>query len=175
MSRQKRNSMVVKAVRAERARRGILRCEVCNWGPPPRLKSLGFKLEALNIVQGHHIVPVSEGGPDTADNLVLLCPNHHALAHRVCVVYSKTGKTKYWQGPTTREALIYELRLLQSSRDDEWTAWLASGRDYTAHLEKLEHDARIQHTRAFTVVDGGDKPRPPIMGLVRDSAPDYRL
>ena len=30
----------------------------------------------------HHVVRVSEGGPDSADNLLALCPNCHALHHR---------------------------------------------------------------------------------------------
>ena len=30
----------------------------------------------------HHILKVSEGGPNTADNLIALCPTCHALHHR---------------------------------------------------------------------------------------------
>ena len=30
----------------------------------------------------HHKKPVHLGGLNTAGNLILLCPNHHALAHR---------------------------------------------------------------------------------------------
>jgi HNH endonuclease len=30
----------------------------------------------------HHLDPVSDGGPDTADNLLALCPNCHSLHHR---------------------------------------------------------------------------------------------
>ena len=30
----------------------------------------------------HHVVPVSEDGDNTADNLIALCPNCHALHHR---------------------------------------------------------------------------------------------
>ncbi|MBK8477805.1 MAG: HNH endonuclease [Opitutaceae bacterium] len=30
----------------------------------------------------HHIVEVSEGGGDTSDNLLALCPTCHALYHR---------------------------------------------------------------------------------------------
>ena len=42
------------------------RCEVCGYEGP------------LNI---HHKVPRSKGGTDELDNLVALCPNHHAEAH----------------------------------------------------------------------------------------------
>lgn len=30
----------------------------------------------------HHLVPVSEDGPDSAENLLALCPNCHALYHK---------------------------------------------------------------------------------------------
>lgn len=34
------------------------------------------------VVALHHITPKAEGGPDTFDNLIPLCPNHHAMADR---------------------------------------------------------------------------------------------
>jgi 5-methylcytosine-specific restriction endonuclease McrA len=34
-----------------------------------------------HVVEVHHIIPRSQGGPDDLDNLVPLCPNHHAMAH----------------------------------------------------------------------------------------------
>jgi 5-methylcytosine-specific restriction endonuclease McrA len=37
----------------------------------------GFRL-ALHV---HHIQPRSKGGGDDVDNLITLCPNHHALVH----------------------------------------------------------------------------------------------
>lgn len=30
----------------------------------------------------HHLVPIAEGGPDTPDNLLALCPNCHSLHHK---------------------------------------------------------------------------------------------
>lgn len=33
-------------------------------------------------LQAHHIVPVSEGGPDIPSNIMVLCPDCHAEAHR---------------------------------------------------------------------------------------------
>ena len=37
---------------------------------------------ALLIVDLHHIVPVAQGGPNTAENLIALCPTCHALFER---------------------------------------------------------------------------------------------
>ena len=33
------------------------------------------------IVHGHHIVAKAKNGTHALDNLITLCPNHHALAH----------------------------------------------------------------------------------------------
>lgn len=34
------------------------------------------------VIEIHHIIPVREGGSTTPDNIIVLCPNHHALADR---------------------------------------------------------------------------------------------
>ena len=34
------------------------------------------------VVEVHHIIPKAVGGNDVIENLILLCPNHHALADR---------------------------------------------------------------------------------------------
>ena len=33
------------------------------------------------VINVHHIVPRSSGGKNRLDNLIVLCPNHHAMAH----------------------------------------------------------------------------------------------
>lgn len=38
-------------------------------------------LPAASMLHMHHTVPVSRGGSDGFDNLILLCPNCHAIAH----------------------------------------------------------------------------------------------
>jgi endogenous inhibitor of DNA gyrase (YacG/DUF329 family) len=48
-------------------RRDKARCRVC-----------GFD----TLVEVHHIMPRRQGGPDTLDNLITLCPNHHTMADR---------------------------------------------------------------------------------------------
>src|SRR5579885_783425 len=44
------------------------RCYVCGFSVP-------------QVLRVHHLVPVSLGGVDTLENLVLLCSNCHALVH----------------------------------------------------------------------------------------------
>lgn len=42
----------------------------------------GFLTEkGLYFLETHHVIPLSENGPDSADNIVALCPNHHREAH----------------------------------------------------------------------------------------------
>ncbi len=50
------------------------RCEFC--GEP------GFEMASGAIyLETHHIVPLSEGGPDTIENVIALCPLDHRMAH----------------------------------------------------------------------------------------------
>jgi len=48
-------------------RRDGARCRIC-----------GFD----TMVEVHHIIARRHGGPDTLDNLITLCPNHHTMADR---------------------------------------------------------------------------------------------
>jgi 5-methylcytosine-specific restriction protein A len=50
------------------------KCEWCN--------TLGFAMANGAIyLETHHVIPLSEGGSDSANNVVALCPNHHREAH----------------------------------------------------------------------------------------------
>ena len=50
------------------------RCEWCG--------EYGFAThDGAIFLETHHIVPLSEGGPDKSSNVVALCPNHHREAH----------------------------------------------------------------------------------------------
>ncbi len=46
---------------------GHLSCEICGWNDSTR--------------DIHHILPVSQGGKNTLDNVIVLCPNHHRMIH----------------------------------------------------------------------------------------------
>lgn len=47
-----------------------LRCMACRWRPPQGV--------ALHV---HHRIPRSAGGTDRIGNLLVVCPNCHAIAH----------------------------------------------------------------------------------------------
>jgi hypothetical protein len=77
-------------------------CEVCGWKPPAR-----------RVLAVHHVIPVSCGGGDEFENLILLCPNHYALAH---TIGTRRGMNYY--GPTdkaTLSAAIKEVELREKS------------------------------------------------------------
>lgn len=55
------------------------RCQICLWNPCEKYGS--------NICQGHHIHWLSRGGADNLENMVLVCPNHHAAIHKCDAVF----------------------------------------------------------------------------------------
>ena len=57
------------------------KCAICGWqleDHPVKGKSGWLHSRGCEI---HHIVPVAEGGNDSAQNLILLCPNCHKAAN----------------------------------------------------------------------------------------------
>lgn len=63
-----------RAIRDQALKRADGICEYCG--------TRGFLTTGGHLyLETHHITPLSEGGSDTLDNLVSLCPNHHKLAH----------------------------------------------------------------------------------------------
>ncbi|WP_417667186.1 HNH endonuclease [Pseudidiomarina sp.] len=66
-------------IRSPEVRRRVLerasgKCEWCGCA--------GFRMENGGVfLETHHIVPLSEKGPDSEGNVAALCPNHHREAH----------------------------------------------------------------------------------------------
>lgn len=81
------NSVFVRdpTLRAAALRRADGKCEFC-------LRP-GFDMgDGRVFLETHHVVPLSEGGADSADNVVAVCPNHHREAHhgvRAAVIREK--------------------------------------------------------------------------------------
>lgn len=59
-----------------RKRLAEYQCEVDGCTSPRFMTDLGE-----HFVEVHHLEPLSEGGPDTLENTVCLCPTHHRLIH----------------------------------------------------------------------------------------------
>ncbi len=111
-SRVGRRAESIPAVaRLKRARKkeGRASCEACGWIPPQDLLA---KLSRLPLLHAHHVVPIASGGTDAPDNLLLLCPNHHALAHSL-------GSQRHgvWYGAQTRMELLAEISAVETDPD----------------------------------------------------------
>jgi hypothetical protein len=50
------------------------KCQICLWNPT--------NIYGHYLCQGHHFHWLSRGGEDSIENMVLICPNHHAAIHR---------------------------------------------------------------------------------------------
>jgi 5-methylcytosine-specific restriction protein A len=62
------------AVRDYVIRRSRGHCEYCG--------ALGFELvDGSHYVEAHHVIALSAEGPDTVENVIALCPEHHREAH----------------------------------------------------------------------------------------------
>ncbi len=86
-------------------------CEVCGWHPPKLYPSIAVKL-----LNAHHVVHRSRGGETEADNLVTLCPNHHAIAHAL-TGRGKTTDASFLPSQVTRESLLAILREIDTDPD----------------------------------------------------------
>lgn len=51
------------------------KCQICQWNP---VDDYGKE-----ICHGHHIQWLSRGGADDIRNMVLVCPNHHSVIHKL--------------------------------------------------------------------------------------------
>lgn len=51
----------------------------------------GFHSPRPNYSELHHILPMSWGGPDVADNRIAICPTGHANVHRLLDALRRGG------------------------------------------------------------------------------------
>ena len=56
------------------------KCALCGWQATAETITYKGRIQYAHGNELHHIVPVAEGGTETADNIILLCPNHHKQA-----------------------------------------------------------------------------------------------
>lgn len=56
------------------------KCAICGWQATDEFIISKGKIQYAYGNEIHHITQVAKGGKETADNLILLCPNHHKQA-----------------------------------------------------------------------------------------------
>lgn len=115
------------------------RCAVCGWAPPHALSLVHAYGRNPSIIELHHILPVSAGGQNTEENIIVLCPNHHRIADLLAsATYIGHARST---GITERETLLRFLVLLDSDPDaceKEILEWRSRAQaDMTGLLSKL--------------------------------------
>lgn len=53
------------------------------------------RMENSNLLEVHHIVPIKDGGDGSFENMVLLCPNCHAIVHN-CIRCMNEKSVQKW-------------------------------------------------------------------------------
>ena len=90
-----RDQAIAKYVK--RRARGI--CQLCGQPAP-------FEVNGEPFLEEHHVVPLSEGGPDTIENACALCPNCHKKMHRLNL---QADKDKIYKKMAEDEARMMQM------------------------------------------------------------------
>ena len=117
---------------------GVAVCAVCGWHPPTFLSNV-HKRTFLAI---HHLIPVASGGSDEDENLIILCPNCHALADYLPSIITLP------RGPEHREVLIRHLQRLNTDSNDwkcQYDSWKVN-QMRNAVYSLQQHDGRYNGT-----------------------------
>lgn len=90
------------------------RCVVCGWRLP--VSDVNSARKRVRGLHGHHVIPVCEGGPKDESNVVVLCPNHHTVAHALGdLPYRKWRKVE--RASDSHRRLVRWLRMADKSPD----------------------------------------------------------
>ena len=57
------------------------RCQICKVEKKSAETHTFVKADGQNYVEAHHVLQLSDGGPDTTENIMCLCANHHRQMH----------------------------------------------------------------------------------------------
>lgn len=96
LKRNKYRNVATNVFKTNMFAEGIAECEVCGFNPPSKF--------ARRLLEVHHIVPVSCGGTDMPENLVLICANCHRLSHSLF-----KSHYKLYFGPRSKQEFIYAI------------------------------------------------------------------
>ena len=84
-------------IKVDKLEKDTLCCEICGW-------TIYNNQTSVNV---HHVVPAKYGGENTEENSLMLCPNHHAIAHYVTKMIYPKERIKN----LTKETLIHKIRV----------------------------------------------------------------
>lgn len=82
------------STRNELLKKAKHKCQSCGWNKDP------------NVLVIHHKIPQAVGGTSEDNNLVVLCPNCHALAH----ARINEGARGWWNSEGGKQLLGWALR-----------------------------------------------------------------
>ena len=117
--------------------------------------------EHHDVTDLHHIVPISEDGPNTEDNLMVVCPTCHAKIHRIRNRYSHEQLRMYKE----RWVRLCALGLPLDAR-------LAQAFDYTRPPEPSDLEALVAEAKtAVQPQPTYTPPPPPDPDTLPDSGP----
>lgn len=98
LAAERRRYLMTEAVRRDRQHVETLRalydgrCQICEWAPRARY--------GTDVCEGHHVRWLSRGGQDDLSNMVLICPNHHRVLHRVDAPSTLRPVASKWDKPS---------------------------------------------------------------------------
>lgn len=69
---------------------------MCEWAPRTKYE--------VDVCEAHHIRWLSRGGKDALSNMVLVCPNHHRVIHRLDAPFNFSDRTFIF--PMRKEELL---------------------------------------------------------------------
>lgn len=139
-------------------------CEACTWVPP---EALLYRPGSDGLLHAHHIVPVACGGPDHPSNLLLLCPNCHAIAHRLGKMGGRVNRStgyRDWSGPRTRDEALAAFAIV--TRPAEHAVFVGHKHDLGAHLATVHELALKQHRGVSAVLEQRERGTTPAKGTL---------
>jgi hypothetical protein len=87
-------------------------CEACDWVPSAEYRKAHENW--YKMLHVHHVIPAVCMGESKRHNLVVLCPNCHAFAHKMGSITGSQFERKRWSGPSDKAELIAALRAARS-------------------------------------------------------------